>query len=159
MRNEGSARSVARGRLARTGLFSLFYGLVVVDWVDLFKHATPDYSVWLALLYVSPIGFLFVIEDYRRVWPLAVVFGLISSLANDLGYLFVGDLVFSFGRPILPWLAGQLGFLGLTPVSSIHALMRFRAPINSLEMGAWVWLRVGLLAALSVRLSRQGAPA
>lgn len=147
-----------RRQLLLAGSFGLFYGLVVVDWVDLFHHATPAYSVWLGLLYVAPIGLLFSVEGFRRVWPIALLFGLVSSLANDLGYFFVGDLVFSFGRPIAPWLAGQFGLLGSAPVSSVHALMRFRASIASWEMGAWVWFRIILLVSFIARAWARGRP-
>jgi hypothetical protein len=145
--------------LARCLGFAAFYGLIVVNWVDLFHHSLPAYSVWLSLIYFAPGMGLLAFTGIRH-WRLAIAMGLVASLANDLGFFFVGDLAFGFHEPLGSWFAGQLGFEGMKRVSS------FRFPygkfyVYSWEMGAWVWLRLAAvpMVALSWLASiRAGTP-
>ncbi len=101
-------------------LFAALYGLVLINWIDLFGKNVPAYGVWLILTYMAPFGVLLVFEGWAT-WPIATSLGLLVSLLNDVGYFFVGNLLFGFHRPLGPWIAGQLGFRGSELVTSFDA--------------------------------------
>jgi hypothetical protein len=120
-------------------LFSLFYGLVLINWIDLFGKSVPGYGVWLVLTYFAPFWVLIVSEGYSE-WPLAVSLGLLVSLANDLGYYFVGNLLFGFHQDLITWTAGQLGFYGNQLVTVFQA-GALSIPVDSWLMGLSIYAR------------------
>ena len=126
--------------LLKLVLFSAFYGLVLVNWEDLYGTAAPAYHVWLILTYMAPFGVLIVFQGLKD-WQLAVSLGLLVSLMNDVGYYFVGDLLFGFHEALVPWILGQLGFQGT------HVLFYFQGgfftiPVTSILMGLTIYGRV-----------------
>jgi hypothetical protein len=125
-------------------LFSAFYGLVLINWIDLYSKSVPSYGVWLVLSYVAPFGVLLVFEGIEA-WPLAVSLGVLVSLMNDLGYFFMGDLIFGFHEALLPWVAGQLGFEG-TKVVTVFLAGNVRLDITSWMMGASIYARAAVVA-------------
>ncbi|MGP8076432.1 MAG: hypothetical protein ACLP8Y_06860 [Thermoplasmata archaeon] len=125
--------------LLKLVLFSLFYGLVLINWIDLFGKAAPAYGLWLVLTYFAPFLVILVYEGYAE-WPLALSLGLLVSLANDLGYYFVGNLLFGFHQHLVAWAAGQLGFYGDRLVTVFQA-GAFSIPIDSWLMGLSIYLR------------------
>lgn len=131
--------------LLKLVLFSLFYGLVLINWIDLFGKSVPGYGVWLVITYFAPFWVLIVYEGYRE-WPLAVSLGLLVSLANDVGYYFVGNLLFGFHQDLVPWIEGQLGFLG-TQLVTIFQAGALSIPIDSWLMGLSIYARAALVAA------------
>lgn len=131
--------------LLRTLLFAAFYGMFLINWMDIYRKAIPVYSIFLFSLYVSPAVPLVLYEaNWRRTWPLAAAFILFVSLCNDLGYRLVENVVFGMGKPMLSWYEGQLGLLGTADVSSLKVGVRY--PIESWQMGLSVYVRLGLLA-------------
>jgi hypothetical protein len=124
-------------------LFSLFYGLVLINWIDLFGKSVPAYGVWLVLTYFAPFWVLLVFEGYTE-WPLALSLGLLVSLANDVGYYFVGNLLFGFHQNLGPWIAGQLGFKG-TQLVTIFDAGAFSIPVDSWMMGLSIYVRAALV--------------
>lgn len=127
-------------------LFSALYGLVLINWIDLFGKSVPGYGIWLLLTYMAPFGVL-VVFDGLSDWPLAVSLGLLVSLMNDLGYFFVGDLLFGFHVHLLPWLEGQLGLLGDRVVTIFRGGF-FRIRVTSIMMGASIYLRALVVGAI-----------
>jgi len=125
-------------------LFSLFYGLVLINWIDLFGKSVPGYGVWLVLTYFAPFWVLLVFEGYGE-WPLAISLGLLVSLANDVGYYFVGNLLFGFHQDLVTWTAGQLGFYGDRLVTVFEA-GSFSIPVDSWLMGLSIYLRGAVVA-------------
>ena len=127
-------------------LFSAFYGLILINWIDLFGKQVPAYGLWLILTYMAPFGVLMVFEGWRA-WPLAVSLGLLVSLFNDVGYFFIGNLLFGFHENLGPWIAGQLGFRG-TELVTIFEGGRFTIDVTSWMMGVSIYARaivVGLI--------------
>jgi len=120
-------------------LFSLFYGLVLINWIDLFGKEVPAYGVWLILTYFAPFWVLIVYEGYSE-WPLAISLGLLVSLANDLGYYFVGNLLFGFHQNLASWTAGQLGLDGTSLVTVFQA-GSVSIPVDSWLMGLSIYVR------------------
>ena len=129
-------------------LFSAFYGLILINWIDLFGKSVPAYGVWLILTYMAPFGVLIVFEGWRS-WPLAVSLGLMVSLMNDVGYFFIGNLLFGFHQNLGPWIAGQLGFLGSQVVTYFEG-GRFTIPVTSWMMGLSIYARIAIVAAILV---------
>ena len=127
-------------------LFSSFYGLILINWIDLFGKTVPSYGIWLLLTYMAPFGVLIVFEGLES-WPLAVSLGLLVSLNNDVGYFFVGNLLFGFHVALGPWIAGQLGFQGSTVVTVFYA-GRFALQITSWMMGLSIYLRAVVVGAI-----------
>lgn len=131
--------------LLKLVLFSLFYGLVLINWIDLFGKAVPAYGVWLVLTYFAPFWVLLIYEGFSE-WPLALSLGLLVSLANDVGYYFIGNLLFGFHQDLGPWIAGQLGFLGDRLVTVFQA-GAFSIPVDSWLMGLSIYVRAVVVAA------------
>jgi len=120
-------------------LFSAFYGLILINWIDLYGKSVPAYGVWLILTYSAPFGVLIVFEGWRS-WPLAASLALLVSLMNDVGYFFVGNLIFGFHENLGPWIAGQLGFLGNQVVTYFEA-GAFSITVTSWMMGLSIYAR------------------
>ncbi len=112
-------------------LFAAFYGLILINWIDLFGKSVPGYGIWLILTYMAPFGVLIVFEGWRS-WPLATSLGLLVSLFNDVGYFFIGNLIFGFHEPLGPWISGQLGFQGS------HIVTTFQGGNFSLDVPSWL---------------------
>ncbi len=127
-------------------LFSAFYGLILINWVDLYGTAAPAYHIWLIMTYMAPFGVLIVFQGLKD-WQLAVSLGLLVSLMNDVGYFFVGDLLFGFHRALVPWVEGQLGFHGMQ-VLFIFQGGAFTIPVTSILMGFTIYARVAVVSAV-----------
>lgn len=134
-------------------LFSAFYGLVLINWIDLFATSAPAYHIWLVMTYMAPFGVLIVFQGLRD-WQLALSLGLLVSLMNDVGYFFIGDLLFGFHRALLPWIEGQLGFLGGQLLFTFQGGV-FNIPVTSTLMGASIYARVAVVALVLYHWWRQ----
>ncbi|MCI4365969.1 MAG: hypothetical protein L3K10_07955 [Thermoplasmata archaeon] len=120
-------------------LFAAFYGLILINWIDLFGKTVPAYGLWLILTYMAPFGVLIVFEGWES-WPLAVSLGLLVSLFNDVGYFFIGNLLFGFHEPLGPWISGQLGFQGSAIVTYFEG-GKFSLAVPSWLMGLSIYAR------------------
>ncbi|MCI4330795.1 MAG: hypothetical protein L3K19_02970 [Thermoplasmata archaeon] len=128
-------------------LFSSFYGLVLINWIDLPDNkVVPAYGLWLILTYMAPFGVLIVFQGLEA-WPLATSLGLLVSLNNDLGYFFIGNLIFGTHVPLAPWIAGQLGFEGSQVVTVFDGGF-FTLNVTSWMMGLSIYARVAVVAAI-----------
>jgi uncharacterized membrane protein HdeD (DUF308 family) len=124
--------------------FSTLYGMVLVNWIDLFATSAPAYHVWLILTYMAPFGVLTVFQGFKD-WQLAVSLGLLVSLMNDVGYYFSGNLIFGLGRPLIPFLEGQLGFLGSQVLFQFQGGF-FTIPVTSTLMGLTIYSRIAVVS-------------
>lgn len=146
MNTTDSRRRVLVKVLAVSG----FYGLILINWIDLFAHRTPSYTLWLVLMEAAPAAVLLIFEDWEY-WPLAVMFGLLVSLFNDLGYFFVGKLL--FGVPhydmlgLWTWFVDQLGFGFGKDVTTVK-LLWWIVHVPSWMMGLSIYVRFLALAAV-----------
>ncbi len=125
--------------LLKLVLFSLFYGLVLINWIDLFGKTVPAYGIWLLLTYFAPFVVLIIYEGVGQ-WPLALSLGLLVSLANDVGYYFVGNLLFGFHQDLPNWISGQLGLRGDQLVTIFQA-GAISINVYSWQMGLSIYLR------------------
>jgi uncharacterized membrane protein HdeD (DUF308 family) len=132
--------------LMKLVLFAAFYGLVLINWIDLFATSAPAYHIWLVLTYMAPFGVIIVFQGFKD-WQLAVSLGLLVSLTNDLGYFFVGDLLFGFHVSLVPWVLGQLGFEGNQLLFYFQGGL-FNIPVTSWLMGASIYARIVVVAAV-----------
>ncbi|MDA4126580.1 MAG: DUF308 domain-containing protein [Thaumarchaeota archaeon] len=133
--------------------FSAFYGLVLVNWIDLFATSAPAYHIWLILTYMAPFGVLIVFQGLKD-WQLALSLGLLVSLMNDVGYYFVGDLLFGFHQALVPWVEGQLGFLGSQLLFTFQG-GAFTIPVTSTLMGISIYTRIVVVAVILYHWWRQ----
>ncbi len=127
-------------------LFSAFYGLVLVNWIDLYGSQAPGYHIWVILTMMAPFGVVLVFQGLKD-WQLALSLGLLVSLMNDLGYYFVGDLLFNFHVSLVPWLGNQLGFRGDLVLFTFKGGF-FSFPVTSIMMGASIYGRIAVVAAV-----------
>ena len=135
-------------------VFAAVYGIVFVNWIDLFNggayiYVVPAYHIWVIIAYLIPFGILLVIQG-RKDWELALSLGLIASLGNDLGYFVVGDAYFGFRVNLLDWYAHQFGLYGSTILFTFNGGV-FSFGVPSWLMGASIF---GRLAAVLLSLRR-----
>jgi hypothetical protein len=124
-------------------IFALIYGFVNINWIDLFATNAPAYHLWLILAYMAPFGVLLVFQGLKD-WQLALSLGLLVSLVNDTGYYFTGDLLFGFHVRLVPWLAGQLGFLGSQVLFTFQGgIINFQ--VTSTLMGLSIYMRLAVV--------------
>jgi hypothetical protein len=123
--------------------FSVFYGFVNVNWIDLYFNRVPAYHIWLIVTYLAPFGVLLVFRGLKD-WQLAASLGLLVSLENDLGYYFSGDLFFGFRVNLVQWLSGQLGFEGNRVLFTFQGGL-FSFPVTSFLMGFSVYARAAVV--------------
>jgi hypothetical protein len=132
--------------LLKLVLFAAFYGLILINWIDLFGKQAPAYGIWLILTYMAPFGVLMVFEGWKS-WPLAISLGLLVSLFNDVGYFFIGNLIFGFHENLGPWIAGQLGFLGSQVVTYFEG-GSFSITVTSWMMGLSIYARAAVVGGI-----------
>ena len=130
-------------------VFAAFYGIIFVNWIDLFNggayiYVVPGYHVWVIIAYMIPFGVLLVIQG-RKDWELALSLGFIASLGNDLCYFVVGDAFFGFHVDLVDWYAHQFGFYGNT------TLFVFNGGFFSFDVPSWL-MGVSILARIAVVL-------
>ena len=139
--------------LLKLVVFAVFYGIVFVNWIDLFNggayiYVVPGYHTWVLIAYLIPFGVLLVIQG-RKDWELAMSLGLLASLGNDLGYFVVGNAYFGFHVNLLNWYAHQFGFYGNTVLFIFNGGF-FSFGVPSWLMGASIYSRVAVVI-LSLR--------
>lgn len=139
--------------LLKLVLFSAFYGLILINWLDLYGTSAPAYHIWLVMTYMAPFGVLIVFQGFKD-WQLALSLGLLVSLMNDVGYFFIGDLLFGFHRALLPWVEGQLGFLGNQLLFTFQGGV-FNIPVTSTLMGISIYSRMAVVAFILYHWWRQ----
>ena len=133
--------------------FAAFYGIIFVNWIDLFNggayiYVVPAYHLWVILAYMIPFVVLLVIRG-RKDWELALSLGLLASLGNDLGYFVVGDAYFGFSVNLLDWYAHQFGLYGTTTLFVFNGGF-FSFDVPSWLMGAAIYARMAVVI-LSLR--------
>jgi hypothetical protein len=129
-------------------VFAAFYGIVFVNWIDLFNggayiYVVPGYHIWVVMAYLIPFGLLLVIQGSKD-WELALSLGLIASLGNDLGYFVVGDAFFGFQVNLLDWYAHQFGLYGNTILFVFNG-GAFSFGVPSWLMGASIYGRIAVV--------------
>jgi len=139
--------------LLKLVVFALFYGIVFVNWIDLFNggayiYVVPGYHVWVIIAYMIPFGVLLVTQG-RKDWELALSLGLLASLGNDLGYFVVGNAYFGFHVNLLDWYAHQFGLYGNTTLFVFNG-GSFSFNVPSWLMGASIYGRIAVVM-LSLR--------
>ena len=138
--------------LLKLVVFAAFYGIVFVNWIDLFYGGTynvvPGYHIWVIIAYMIPFGVLLVIQG-RKDWELALCLGLLASLGNDLCYYVIGDAFFGFHMNLLDWYAHQFGLYGNTTLFVFNGGF-FSFGVPSWLMGLSIYARVAVVI-LSLR--------
>ncbi len=78
--------SVLEGKLYLIIIFSVFYGLVFINYIDIITAggAIYGYHLWLVLMYFLPFAGFSMLD--LKNWKLTVGLGLLASLMNDVFY-------------------------------------------------------------------------
>lgn len=123
-------------------LFSIIYGLLVINYVDLLVNPSimKGYHLWLQSMYLIPYIPL-VIAGGVKLILLCVTLAIITSLMNDLFYAPVGILLLNRKYDLVDWYLFQLGFKG----SEVRWFMDYgviEVPVSSLELGISIYLRI-----------------
>jgi uncharacterized membrane protein HdeD (DUF308 family) len=139
--------------LLKLVVFAAFYGIIFVNWIDLFNggayiYVVPGYHIWVIIAYMIPFGVLLVIQG-RKDWELALSLGLLASLGNDLCYFVVGDAFFGFHVNLLDWYAHQFGLYGSTTLFVFNGGF-FSFGVPSWLMGVSIYARIAVVL-LSLR--------
>ena len=139
--------------LLKLVVFAAFYGIIFVNWIDLFNggayiYVVPGYHIWVVIAYLIPFGVLLVIQG-RKDWELALSLGLLASLGNDLCYFVVGNAFFGFHVNLLDWYAHQFGLYGSTILFKFNGGF-FSFGVPSWLMGASIYARMAVVL-LSLR--------
>ena len=73
-------------RFNRYILFSVFYGLIFLNYIDVMVPGSNDsgYHLWLTIMYFLP--FIALTISSPRNWQLTIGLGLVASLMNDVFY-------------------------------------------------------------------------
>ncbi|MEM3924434.1 MAG: hypothetical protein QXZ48_09145 [Zestosphaera sp.] len=128
--------------LTKLLLYSLIYGLIHVNYIDLVVPGSnaPGYHLWLIILYFAPfVPILFILgfDD----WELLVSMGLIASLMNDLFYFPIGNLLLKRNYDLLDCYAFQLGLKGTETRWTANLGFAF-IPVSSLLMVTTIYARI-----------------
>jgi hypothetical protein len=139
--------------LLRLVTFALFYGIIFVNWIDLFNggayiYVVPGYHIWVIIAYFIPFGVLLLTHGSKD-WELALSLGLLASLGNDLGYYVVGNAFFGFHVNLLDWYAHQFGLYGNTTLFVFNGGF-FSFDVPSWLMGTAIFARIAVIV-LSLR--------
>jgi hypothetical protein len=130
-------------------IFSLFYGFVLINWIDLFGSSMPAYHIWLILMYFVPLSISIAIQGTED-FELALALGLFTSLMNDVFYFVAGDLLFGFHQNLIDWWLGQFGFKGYKVLFTFNGgIIHF--PVYSWLMGLSIYSRIIAIVLLSER--------
>jgi hypothetical protein len=76
-------------------VYSILYGLVLINYIDVFSSGGYAYHLWLVAMCFAPFVIFSLIDS--RDWKLTVSLGLVSSLMNDVFY---GPALYLAGRSI-----------------------------------------------------------
>ena len=120
-------------------IFSFFYGVVVINWHDLYPGPVPGYHLLLTIFYFAPYIPLVLID--KHYFPHLIIFGLLTSLYNDLLYYVVGNLLFGTKIDLIEWWTWQLGFRGLDGRWAFDFLL-FKTRVTSILMGISIYIRI-----------------
>jgi hypothetical protein len=97
------------GFLIKLLLYSFIYGMVFINWIDLFASPAhvPGYHLWLAAMYFLPFIVVLVFRSLED-WELTLGFGLFTSLLNDTLYYIIGRYLFGLPVNLSEWFRCQL---------------------------------------------------
>ncbi len=78
-------------------LFSILYGLIFINYIDIIicGAANHAYHLWLGIMYFLPFVTLSIF--FRRNWQLTLGLGIIASLMNDVFYGVASNII---GKPL-----------------------------------------------------------
>jgi hypothetical protein len=130
--------------------FATFYGFVLINSIDLWGSSLPAYHLWLIAMYLAPFELIIIFEGSKG-WEVALAFGLLSALMNDVFYYVAGDLIFGMHVNVIHWWAGQLFFLNASGGGWTFQGGFFHFVVPAWLMTVSIWARVFVVSALLYR--------
>ncbi|MBS7641433.1 MAG: hypothetical protein QXE73_00040 [Candidatus Bathyarchaeia archaeon] len=92
--------------------YSIFYGVFIINLIDLELPVKGWYHIFLIIMYFCPSILLLALFGLRN-WDLALAVGLLISLMNDLFYGPLGNILSVTNYNLLWWYSWQLGLYGM----------------------------------------------
>jgi len=89
-------------------IFSVFYGLFAINYIDHYTSVTCGYHLFLIFMDFAPFITLPLIYGARLI-PISTAMGLIASLMNDLFYAPIGYILGVTKYNLYKWYMFQLG--------------------------------------------------
>ncbi|MGB9614361.1 MAG: hypothetical protein ACPL3B_02525 [Fervidobacterium sp.] len=125
-------------------IYSFFYGLFVINIIDLTTKSFWGYHLFLVSLYFFPFITVVLILGFDD-WELLFSLGLLSSLMNDLFYALIGNIFFHIDYNLREWYLQQLGFMGDKYLGWDFNGGFFTIPVTSILMGVSIYARIILV--------------
>lgn len=134
--------------LGKLILYSVIYGLLMINYIDLVTPGSniPGYHLWLIIQYFAPFIPILCLFGFEN-WELVLSLGLLGSLMNDLFYAPIGILCFNKNYNLVDWYLWQLGFY-MFDVKWQANIGFTLIPVSSLLMGVLIYARIITTAAL-----------
>lgn len=138
-------------------LFSIVYGLVFINYIDISNTISSNpingYHLWLIFMYFIPFSILAVYK-IKKNWSLVIFLGLLTSLMNDVFY---GLTMYLFS-PISNIDLGRYYYLWLIPQSEQLFSLNLGfviIPIYSWIMAISIYIRIIIIVILLKLLLRK----
>lgn len=143
---------ISRKRLLLLLIYFIFYGVFIINVIDLNILSSGWFHIFLILLCFYPsIGILLISK--LRNWNLALALGLLVSLMNDLFFAPIGNLLSASNYNLLDWYMRQLGFQGLKQFWTFQGgIITFK--VTSIAIGLSVYARLIVVIYLLVRYKK-----
>lgn len=133
---------------------SLFYGLIMVNYIDLTVSGSSawGYHLWLTAMYFMPFISIFAFEGLRN-WELVASLGFLTSLMNDLFWLpmyrLIGGGTWIPNISLAEWYRWQLGFGDNLTWTFNGGFISFQ--VTSWMMGLAIYVRIIIVILLLYR--------
>lgn len=120
--------------------YSIFYGVFIINLIDLELPVRGWYHIFLTIMYFCPSILLLALLGLKN-WDLALAIGLLISLMNDLFYGPIGNLLSVTNYNLLWWYSWQLGLYGMDQ-RWIFQGGPLHFGVTSLVMGLSIYVRL-----------------
>lgn len=121
----------------------LIYGFLIVNWIDFSLPFKDWYHIILIVAYFSPTPLVALVVGWRK----AIAYGLLISLANDLGYGIFGNIFGITNYDLTNWFLRQFGFQGDERIFTFQGGF-FKFDVTSIMMGVSILFRIILIAVM-----------
>lgn len=131
---------INRKKLLLLLIYFIFYGVFIINVIDLNLISSGWFHIFLIMLYFYPsIGILLISK--LRNWDLALALGFLISLMNDLFFAPIGNLLSASNYNLLDWYMRQFGFQGLRQFWTFQGgIATFK--VTSIAIGLSVYARL-----------------
>ena len=120
--------------------YSILYGLVLINYIDIVSSGGYAYHLWLVAMYFAPFVIFSLIDP--KDWKLTAGLGLIASLMNDVFY---GLVLYLVGKSIDLFWYYKLWLIPHNETLFYLNLGVFHIPVFSWMMALSIYSRIILV--------------